>query len=249
MKILKSLLASSLVLSITTSVIADTTLTFTDKKDNVVMKMQFANNMMRATSVGDNSSYMIYDANNITFTSFATNEKKYFVMDEASIEKLGDVGAMMDDMINKQLADMPEAQRDMMRDMIEKMVKSQMPKEQPKAQYSFNGKSSSYNDFDCEIVIKKSGKNKSEFCVTKYSNVGMSANEFAVITSFQHTVEALAQKYGQDNSMDISSLGDYIPVRYKQAGEKGTLSNVNHDKLDASLFAIPEGYSKMEMPF
>lgn len=249
MKTLKILLVTSLVTIISTSAIADTTLTFTGKKDKVAMKMQIANNMMRGTSVDDNSSYMIFDANNTTFTTVMTNDKKYFVMDKAAIEKLGDIGEMMDDLINKQLADMPEAQRDMMRGMIEKMVKSQMPKEAPKAEYSFNGKSASYNGFDCQIVIKKSGKAKSEFCVTEYSNVGMSANEFSVITSFQSTIEALAQKYGQDNSMDISSLGDFIPVKYKQAGEKGTLSNVNHEKLDSSLFAIPEGYSKMEMPF
>ena len=229
--------------------IADTTLTFTSKRDKLAMKMQFASNMMRATSVGDNSSYMIYDANKKTFTMFMTDKKQYFVMGEKEIEALSDIGAMMDKVMEKQLANVPEAQREMMRNMMAGAMKARMPKEAPKAVYTMTGESASHNGFDCQIVTKKAGRKKSEFCVTEYSNLGMSSGEYAVITSFQHTVEALAQQYGADNSMDFSSLGDFIPVKYKQEGETGTLSDVNHDNLDASIFAIPAGYSVMEMPF
>ncbi len=246
MKILQTLLLTSLA----TSAIADTTLTFTNKKDNIAMKMQFANNMMRATSVGDDSTYMIYDANNSTFTTFMTDKKEYFVMDKETIEKLSDIGAMMDAMLEKQLAQMPESQRAMMRGMLEGAIKAQMPKELPKPEYNFTGKSASYNGFDCEIVIKKIKREKTEFCVTKYSNLGMKGNEFSVITSFQQTISALAQKYGQDSSMDFSSLGEYVPVYYKQSRkDTGTLSKVSHENLDPSIFAIPQGYSKMDMPF
>ena len=246
MKLLQTLLLASL----TTTAIADTTLTFTNKKDDVALKMQFTNNMMRATSVGDNSTYMIYDANNTTFTTFMTEKKQYFVMDKDTIEKLGDIGAMMDAMLEKQLSQMPESQRAMMRGMLEGALKAQMPKEMPKPEYNFTGKSDSYNGFDCEIVIKKIKREKTEFCVTKYSNLGMQDNEFSVITSFQQTVSKLAQKYGQDSSMDFSSLGEYVPVYYKQSKrDTGTLSKVNHKSLDPSIFAIPEGYSKMDLPF
>ena len=253
MKILQTTLLTTLLTGLLSSfantAIADSTLTFTDKKGKIAMKMQFSNNMMRATSVDDNSTYMIYDANNNTFTTFMTDKKEYFVMGQKEIEALSDIGAMMDKMLEKQLAEIPESQREMMRGMMEGMIKSKMPKQAAKPEYNFTGKSSSYNGFDCEIVIKKTNKKKSEFCVTKYSELDMKASEFAVITSFQHTIESLAQQYGADNSMDFSSLGEYIPVKYKQAGESGTLSDVNHDSLDASIFAIPEDYSKMDMPF
>mgnify|MGYP000167698602 CR=1 FL=1 len=72
---------------IATSAIADTTLTYTSKKDKEVMKMQFSGNMMRATSVDDNSSFMIYDGNNKTFTMFANDEKKYYVLDEEAARR------------------------------------------------------------------------------------------------------------------------------------------------------------------
>lgn len=232
-----------------TVAVADTTLTFNSKKDKMAMQMQFSNNMMRATSVDDASSYMIYNASNTTFTMFMTDKKQYFVMGQKEIKALGDIGAMMDKMLEKQMANVPEAQREMMRGMMEGALKAQMPKQAPKAVYKMTSKSSSYNGFDCQVVTKKSGRKKSEFCVTEYSSLGMNASEFAVITSFQQVTEKLAQQFGADNSMDFSSLGDFIPVRYKQEGVTGTLTNVNHDNLDASIFAIPEGYSQMDMPF
>ncbi|HHL32283.1 MAG TPA: hypothetical protein ENJ41_06820 [Oceanospirillales bacterium] len=245
MKILQTILLSSL----TTVAIADTTLTYTDNKDNVVMKMQFADNKMKATSVDDDSTYMVYDANTTTFTTYMTDKKQYFVMGKEEIEALGDMSNMVNKILEKQLADMPAEQREMMRGMLSSMIKAQMPKEMPKPEYSLTGKTASYNGFDCEVVKKKIQKKKSEFCVSTYKDVGMSASEYAVITSFQHTIEGLAQQVGHDSSMDFSSLGDYIPVKYKQAGKSGTLKSVNHDNLDLEIFAIPAGFSKMEMPF
>ncbi len=245
MKILQTIALTCLA----TSAIADTTLTFSGKKDKVSMKMQFAHDMMRATSVDDNSSYMVYDANNKTFTMFITDKKQYYVMGEEQIAALSDIGAMMDKMMEKQLANVPEAQREMMRNMMAGALKAQMPEQAPKPVYSMTGKSTSYNGFDCQVVSKKSGRKKSEFCVTDYSNLGMSSSEYDIITSFQHTIEALAQQFGADNSMDFSSLGNYMPVQYKQEGESGTLSDVNHDTLEVSIFAIPAGYSEMDMPF
>lgn len=234
---------------LTTLAVADTTLTFTNNAGKVAMQMQFANNMMRATSVDDNSTYMVYDANNTTFTMFTTDDKQYFVLGKEQLDALGDIGAMMDKMLEEQLADIPESQRAMMRNMMAGAIKAQMPKQAAKAEYSFTGKSTSYNGFDCQIVIKQVGEKQSKFCVTKYSDIGMQASEYAVITSFQKTIEKLAQQYGADNSMDFSSLGDYVPVWYNQAGEAGSLSKVSHGSLNPDIFTIPEGYSEMKMPF
>ena len=234
---------------VATASFADTTLSFANKKDNAVMKMQIAGDKMRATSVGDNSSYMIYDAANTTFTMVDTKGKTYFVMDKETIASLSDVSAMMDRMLAKQLAEMPEEQRQMMRGMLEKMIKSQMPKEMPKPEYSLTGKTKSYNGFDCQVVKKKLKRKKSEFCVTDYSAIGMSKDEYSVIESFQGVISHMAQQFGADKSMDFSELGDFIPVNYNQAGEQGTLSEVSHEKINPDLFSLPEDYERQEMPF
>jgi len=246
MKILNTLLLCTLA----NSVLADTTLIFTDgQSDKAVTKMQFANNKMRASSANDNSTYMIYDANNTTFTMYMADDKQYFVLGKEQLETLGDVGAMMDKMLEEQLSQLPASQREMMRGMMAGALKAQMPKQAPKAVYSFTGETSSYNGFDCKIVSKKAGKNKSNFCVTEYSNLGMSDSEYSIITSFQKTIEKLASQMGSDNSMDFSSLGNYMPVQFNQSGQNGILNKVHHDKLEASLFTTPQDYNKVEMPF
>ena len=204
---------------------------------------------MRATSTGDDSTYMIYDAINTTFSMVDTKGKTYYVMDKEAIASLSDVGAMMDRMLEKQLSDMPESQRAMMRGMLEGALKSRMPKEMPKAEYSLTGKIKSYNGFDCQVVKKKLKRKKSEFCVTSYDAIGMSAGEYNVISSFQGVISNMAQQFGADKSMDFSELGDFIPVNYDQAGEQGTLSKVSHEKLDPSMFTPPADYERQEMPF
>ena len=244
MKIIPIILLSSL----SCTALADTTLSYTNGKETT-MQMQFSGSKMRATSVNDNSSYMIYDADKITFTTFSTKDKSYFVMDEESIKALGDVEAMVEKMLEKQLADMPESQRAMMRNMMKGALKAQMPKQMPKPEYSMTGKSKSYNGIDCEVVKKKSRRKKSEFCVTPYTKIGMPTSEYNVIKSFQLIIEGLAQQYGEDRSMDFSVLGDFIPVYYKQAGEVGELNKVSHDKIDAAIFQIPAGFKKMDLPF
>jgi hypothetical protein len=152
-------------------------------------------------------------------------------------------------MLEKQLAGMPAAQRDMMRGMLEGAMKSQLPKKMPAAVYTMSNKTSSYNKFDCKIVTKKSQKGLSEFCVADYASLGLEANEYATIASFQKIVQKLAAQYGADESMDFSSLGRLMPVHYSQAGQVGTLSQVSHDKIGSGAFSIPKGYKKVNLPF
>ncbi|HOP21738.1 MAG TPA: DUF4412 domain-containing protein [Gammaproteobacteria bacterium] len=232
------------------SAFADTTLTYSTTDGDVTMIMQFANGMMRADSFGKEAdSYMVYNSNNTTFTMIMKDNQQYFVLDKEQLESLGDMSAMMDKMLEKQMAQIPESQRAMMRGMMEQALKAQMPKKKPKAEYSLTGESDSVNGFDCEVVVKKGAGGKSDFCVADYSEVGMSSSEYAVISSFQKTIEAMAEQFGEDNSMDFSGLGDFIPVRYNQSSESGVLSDVNHDSISPENFSIPQGYKKVEMPF
>lgn len=245
MKILNVLLLSSL----TSVVMADTTLTYKDQSDKVVMKMQFSGNVMRATSVADGKDYMIYDADKETFTTMMSEKKQYVVMGKKEIDALGDTTAMVNSMLDKQLAGMPAAQRDMMRNLLASTIKKQLPKKMPAPVYTMTDKKSSYNTFDCHIVTKKLQKEVSEFCVTSYSSLDMKANEYATIASFQKIVKKMAAQYGSDKSMDFTSLGELMPVHYSQAGKVGTLSEVSHDKIEVDSFLVPSGYKKIDLPF
>ncbi|MFK8013279.1 MAG: DUF4412 domain-containing protein [Marinicellaceae bacterium] len=245
MKILHTLALTCL----TTCALADTTLTYKNNADNVSMKMQFADDMMRATTMGDDTGNMIYNAKNKTFTILIPQEKQYYVMDEKTIESLTDISAMVEKMMEKQLAQVPEEQREMMRNMIAGAMKSQIPKQLPMPEYTLTRKTDSFNGFDCQIVLKKSGKNKSEFCVADYSELGMSSSEYNVIATFQKTIEKLAKQFGTDQSMNFMELGTFIPVNYQQDKQSGTLTDVSHEEIDSSVFAIPVDYKEIELPF
>ncbi len=245
MKILKTLALTCFA----TSAIADTTLIYNDKTEKVSMKMQFANNMMRATTTGDEGGNMIYDANKNTFIMLVPKEKQYFVMDEETVKSLTDIGAMMEKMMEKQLANVPEAQREMMRNMMAGAIKAQMPKQMPAPEYSLTGKSESFNGFSCQIVLKKSGRDKSEYCVTEYSALGMDKSEYETIAEMQKIIESLAKQFGTDSSMNFMELGSFIPVNYRQNDQVGTLSDVNHDSIDPSLFTVPADYKEIDLPF
>ena len=245
MKILHTLALACL----TTSAMADTTLTFKNNNEKVSMKMQFSDNMMRATTMGDEAGNMIYNAENKTFTILNPQDKEYFVMDEETIESLTDIGAMIEKMMEKQLAEVPEAQREMMRNMMAGAMKARMPKQLPLPEYTLTSKTDSFNGFDCQIVVKKSGRDKSEFCVTEYSELGMSSSEYNIIATFQQTIEKLAKQFGTDQSMNFMELGDFIPVNYEQSGQSGTLTEVSHNSIDAEVFSVPADYKKIELPF
>jgi hypothetical protein len=242
------LLTPILLTSLSTIALADTTLTFTGKNDSPAMEMMIAGNHMRATSLGQSDSYMIYDSENQTFTIIMTKEKEFMSFGPKQIEALGDMATLMMKQIDKQLAQMPESQRAMMRDMMMKTMKSQMPKQAPAPSYKMTGKSTEINGFDCEIVIKKSESGESEFCITEYSDLGMNSNEYAVIQSFQKIMVKLATQFGQDSSMDFSALGDFVPVKYQNSNETGELQSVSHNNIQASMFMVPEGYTKKEIP-
>lgn len=245
MKILTTLALTCL----TGTVMADTTLVFQDEANKQSMKMEFAHNMMKITSTEGDGTNMIYNATDKTFTMMDSKDKKYYVMGEEDIKALTDVGAMMEKMMEKQLAEMPAEQREMMRNMLAGAMKKNMPKQLPLPEYSLTGKSANYNGFDCQIVLKKSQKEKSEFCVTEYAKLGMSQSEYATIATLQKTVEALTKQFGQDKSMNFMHLGDFIPVKFDQDTQSGTLSEVSHTNISVDVFSIPTEYSKIDLPF
>lgn len=228
---------------------ADTTLTYTDTNDKVSMQMKLAGNMMRADSMGDENTFMIYNASDSSFVVAMKDKKEYFKLNKEQIESMGDTAAMLDKVLEKQLAQIPESQRAMMKKMLEGQLKAQMPKPKPPADYDFTGAKETVNGYDCQVVVKTSSGKTSDFCVAEYSDLGMKSNEYDILVSFQQTVAAMAQRYTDDHSMDFSKLGDYIPVKFNQTYQSGALSDVNHENIPVSQFEIPKGFKRIDMPF
>ncbi len=228
---------------------ADTTLVYNDANGKQNSQMYLSDGMTKITNTGDVNTALIFNANKNEFVVVNHQDKSYMVFGEKEIAALSDVSAMVDRMLEEQLSQLPAAQRDQMRGMMESMVKQQMPKQAPAPEYTKSGQSSTYNGFDCEVVIKTvAGQKDGDFCVAHIDALGIPAAEYASINQFMKTVEKLASQFGQDQSMNFNEIGQVLPVYYEMDSQKAYLVDINHDNLKPQTFQVPEGYKQMALP-
>ena len=232
-----------------TTAFADSTLIYNDGSGQLNSTMYLTDGMAKITQSGDVNTALIYNANQNSFVVVNHQDQSYLVFGEKEIAALSDVSAMVNRMLDEQLAQLPASQREQMRGMMESMIKQQMPKQAPAPEYTKSGQSASYNGFDCEVVIKTvQGQKGGDFCVADIDDLGVSAGEYASINDFMKTVEKLASQFGQDQSMNFADIGTVIPVYYEMAGQKAYLVDIKHDDLKASTFRVPEGYAQTALP-
>lgn len=230
-----------------TAVQADTTLNYSSSKEGHNSTINMIDGKLRMVSGQERSVSMLYDQKTNTFSIINHDEKSYINFGPKEIEMLGDISQLIMSQVENQLADMPAAQREQMRDMMVSMMKKRMPKQKPAPEYVKTGKTKTVNGYVCEIIIKKNQEKKSgNFCATEYSQLGISAAEYGSIAAFMEIAEKLASQFGQDRSINLSALGQLIPVEYNQSGESGMLKSISHDTVDRSLFSIPKGYRKQD---
>ena len=226
---------------------ADTTLKYTSTTDGASL-IQLIDGKVHMKTLGEENVSMIFDKNTGTFISLMHDQKQYISFGPKEIEALGNMAAVMQAEMEKQLAQMPEAQREQMREMMMGMMKDRMPKQAPPPTYTKTGVEKSFNGFDCEIVVKTSNNKESgDFCVTSYKDLGISQAEYDSIAGLMKVAEKMASQFGQDDSMNFSALGQYVPVQYNMSHGTGTLESVSHKTIDRAVFSVPEGYSKQEL--
>ena len=234
---------------ITGAAMADSTLVYNDNKGAEISRIMLSDGLAKITNKTDAKTALIFDATGNRFTILDHEGKTYMVMGEKEIEALGNVSAMIDRMLEEQLAQMPAAQREQMRGMMKSMLEKQMPKQAALPTYEKSGQSTSYNGFTCDKVIQfQEGKKESDFCVADYQALGVSADEYQGIQRFMKIAEKLAGQFGQNQSMNFASIGEVLPVQYKMDQDTATLTAVKHDDLPAQTFQVPEGYSQQELP-
>ncbi len=244
---LKQLILSTTLIS--GAVMADTTLIYNNADGQEHSKMYLTDGMAKMTNDIDVSTALIFNAKNNSFTILNHQDKSYMVFGEKEIAALGDVAAMVDRMVEEQLAQMPESQRAQMRGMIKSMMQKQMPKQAVAPEYELSGKAKSYNGFECQEAVKLvDGKKSGSFCVADYQKLGVKADEYASINKFMKVAEKLASQFGHDQSMNFDSLGQKLPVYYDMGDQKGYLTHVDNKDLDSSVFQVPSGYKKESLP-
>jgi len=228
---------------------ADTTLVYGDNSGQETTRMLLTADAVKVSTNDKTNTDVIFNGNKTEFVVVNHDEKSFMVFGEKEIEALSDVSAMMDRMIEKQMANIPEAQREQMRGMMESMIKSQMPKQAAAPVYEKSGNSKEYNGYSCDVVVKTvEGQSSGDFCVTGYGQLDVAPAEYAVISKFMKIAEKMASQFGQDNSMNFASIGEVLPVYFSDGGQTGILMDVDNGQIDATLLTVPEGYKQQELP-
>ena len=228
---------------------ADTTLTYNNADGQENSKMYLSNGLAKVTNDSDVSTALIFNTQLNAFTVINHEDKSYMVFGEKEIAALGDVAAMVDRMLEEQLAQMPAAQREQMRGMMKSMIQKQMPKQTAMPQYEKTGQSASYNGFDCEVFLQTvEGKKQGDFCVADHQDLGVKTADYAAIQEFMKIAEKMASQFGQSQGVNFAAVGDVLPVYYQMGEEKAYLTGVNNDDLSADVFNIPAGYKQQSLP-
>ncbi|GAA4825067.1 hypothetical protein GCM10011365_05350 [Marinicella pacifica] len=231
------------------SAFADTTLIYGNDQGQETTRMMLTPDVVKVSTNDETNTDVIFNGNKTEFVVVNHDEKSFMVFGEKEIEALSDVSAMMDRMIEKQMANIPEAQREQMRGMMESMIKNQMPKQAAAPVYKKSGDSKEYNGYNCDVVVKTvEGQSSGSFCVTEYGKLDVAPAEYAVISKFMKIAEKMASQFGQDNSMNFAAIGEVLPVYFKDAGQTGILMDVDNGDIDAALLTVPEGYKQQELP-
>ncbi len=231
------------------SAMADTTLVYGDNSGQETTRMLLTPQVVKVSTKDQTHTDVLFYGDKTEFVVVNHDEKSFMVFGEKEIEALSDVSAMMDRMIEKQMANIPEAQREQMRGMMESMIKSQMPKQAAAPVYEKSGATEEYNGYNCDVVVKTvDGQSSGDYCVTEYGDLDVTPAEYAVIAKFMKIAEKMASQFGQDNSMNFAAIGDVLPVYFKDSGQTGILMDVDNGKIDAALLTVPEGYKQQELP-
>ena len=228
---------------------ADSTLIYNDNNGSETSRIMLSDGLAKMTHNTEVKTALIFDAKANRFTILDHERKSYMVLGEKEIAALGNVAAMIDRMLEEQLAQMPAGQREQMRGMMKSMIEKQMPKQTALPTYEKSGQTHNYNGFNCEQVMQLvDGKKQGDFCVADHQALGVSDEEYQGIQSFMQVAEKLAGQFGQNQSMNFASIGEMLPVQYQLDHGTGTLTTVNHDDLPAQTFQVPEGYTQQDLP-
>ena len=83
--------------------------------------------------------------------------------------------------------------------------------------------------------------------------MGMDSSDAATMKAMQGSMQSMLKSFG-NSGMFQDDMPDGMPVRVRHLDDNGNvsseqvLSNVSHGALDQSLFDVPAGYEKREMP-
>ncbi len=258
----RTLAATSLCISMSAALFADTRLSIQHTesgKQPQIQTVMVTSGKVRMEQGTVDDTLLLYDQANNTFFAIQPNDKSYMEFDPEKAGEMMDQASQMQQQmmaqLQERLKEMPEEQREQMMNRSGQMMPGLPPglPEEP-VRYEPRGGSDSIGGFVCKWVEAYQGERKvRELCLADPSAMGMPSGDKDTMMAMQSSMKALTKRLGSAG-MFQDNMPDGFPVHVRHFGSNGQVTSeqqvqgVSHDKLDASLFEVPAGYQKSELP-
>ena len=219
---------------------------------------------MEVTSVSsDESGGMIFREQGREFIAIDHEEKEYYVIDEATMERIGTQMNSAMQQMQQALEDMPPEQRAM----AEQMMKQHLPAPAEEAEpltVKKTGDGDTINGFDCEYYeVQQDGAKIRDLCITGWDDIDGGREAADSMLAMAGFFEKMAEQFSAGAGMDVMAeqrdlfrhmreLEGY-PVLSREFDETGRLESESRLKsakssdIDPSLFSPPQGYRQKDL--
>lgn len=227
-------------------VLADTTLTYTTGQGEFVVKTRPG-----AVRIDDSSDrWQLYLQDSSSIYSVEPKARSYVKMDKAAAGAIRNQMQTLRDQMEKQLAQLSEAQRKQARAMMVGQIPGLDGKEHS-ISLEPTGGTNSVAGIKCKKVqVLRDDKPQESLCVADAQALGMNDEEFETIQSMFSLMQTMFEGTGLEQlGLPYLSLGG-MPVRYQDSasGQTRTLKRVSHGNLPSLAFEIPASYKAQSVP-
>lgn len=214
-------------------------------------------NKLRIDAGDAQHGYMIFRDD--TMYMIDPKDKSYIAMDRAAMKRMAEQINPALQMFQQQLANLPPEQRAQLEQMMgQKMPQAGKPAKREIRKTSRTGNVSGYSCTYAEVL--KNGALVSEMCVTPAANlkagkdlyeVGMKVS--AMVKEMVEGINApFLQEMATSGMEDLDSLGG-LPMLTRtfengKVVEETTVKSLRSESLAESLFTLPSGYRRKELP-
>lgn len=202
---------------------------------------------------------LLYHQSDNTFYAIEPKQKSYIVIDPekagAMVQRATQMQQQMMKQLEEQMANMPEAQREQMKAMMAQMEQGMPQAQQPeKVRYEARGDGGSAAGISCKWYEAYEGNRKArELCLATPRAIGMAGADKETMMAMVKAIQAFAAQFG-NSGMFVDDMPEGFPVRVRHLDSNGQLTSeqevatVSKGSLDPSLFEVPSGYERKEMP-
>jgi Domain of unknown function (DUF4412) len=219
---------------------------------------------MEVTSVSsDESGGMIFREQGREFIAIDHEEKEYYVIDEAAMERIGTQMNSAMQQMQQALEEMPPEQRAMAEQMMKQHLPAQAKKPAP-LKVNRTGATDTINGFDCEYYeVQQNGAKVRELCMAGWDDIDGGREAADSMIAMAAFFEKMAEQFSSGSGMDVMGEQrdlfrhmqelDGYPVLSREFDEDGSLESESRLKsaksadIDPALFNPPQGYQQKDI--